>query len=68
MNNYPEDRIGLVIKSADSVAKCISIIRKYNPVSMSEIKTAMKATRLYSIVITPTTPAFEKYVVASMSL
>lgn len=43
MNNYPEDRIGLVIKSADSVAKCISIIRKYNPVSMSEIKTAIES-------------------------
>ncbi len=42
MNNYPEDRIGLVIKSADSVAKCISIIRKYNPISMSEIKTAIE--------------------------
>jgi len=43
MNNYPEDRIGLVIKSADSVAKCISIIRKYNPISMSEIKTAIES-------------------------
>ena len=42
MNNYPEDRIGLVIKSANSVAKCISIIRKYNLVSMSEIKTAIE--------------------------
>ncbi len=42
MNNYPEDRIGLVIKSADSVAKCISIIRKYNPISMFEIKTAIE--------------------------
>ena len=42
MYKYPEDRIGLVIKSADSVAKCISIIRKYNPVSMSEIKKAME--------------------------
>ncbi len=43
MNNYPEDRIGLVVKSADSVAKCISIIRKYNPISMSEIKTAIES-------------------------
>ncbi|MBR2750991.1 MAG: hypothetical protein IKD90_07660 [Clostridiales bacterium] len=43
MNNYPEDRIGLVIKSADSIAKCISIIRKYNPISISEIKTAIES-------------------------
>ncbi len=42
MDHYPEDRIGLVIISANSVAKCISIIRKYNPVSMSEIKTAIE--------------------------
>jgi len=42
MNSYPEDRIGLVIKSADSVAKCISIIRKYNPISMVEIKSAIE--------------------------
>ena len=43
MNNYPEDRIGLVIISAASVAKCISIIRKFNPISMSEIKTAIES-------------------------
>lgn len=38
MNQHPEDRIGLVIKSTNSIAKCISIIRKYNPISISEIK------------------------------
>lgn len=41
MNSYPLDRIGLVVNTTDSVAKCISIIRKYNPVSMSEIKNAI---------------------------
>ena len=41
MNSYPLDRIGLVVKSAGSVTKCISIIRKYNPSSMSEIKKAI---------------------------
>ena len=43
MNNYPEDRIGLVVKSANSVAKCISIIRKYNPISISSIKAAIES-------------------------
>ena len=33
-----DDNIGLVIVSYDSFAKCISVIRKYNPVSISEIK------------------------------
>ena len=42
MENYPENRIGLVVKSAGSIAKCISIIRKYNPISMAEIKTAIE--------------------------
>ena len=41
MSSYPLDRIGLVIKSTNSVAKCIAIIRKYNPISMAEIKKAM---------------------------
>lgn len=41
MNHYPDDRIGLVIQSTDSIAKCISIIRKYNPSSMSMIKKAI---------------------------
>lgn len=42
MNPYPLDRIGLVVKSTDSVAKCISIIRRYNPISMTEIKRAIE--------------------------
>ena len=42
MNSVMEDRIGLVIKSADSTAKLISIIRKYNPVSMAEIKKSIE--------------------------
>lgn len=41
MNTYPLDRIGLVVKSATSVANCISIIRKYNPISIADIKKAM---------------------------
>ena len=42
--NYPrEDRIGIVVKSTDSMAKCISIIRKYNPISMAEIKAAIES-------------------------
>ncbi len=41
MNNYMQDKIGLVVKSTDSIAKCISIIRKYNPVSIGEIKNAI---------------------------
>ncbi len=36
--DYQIGIIGLKIKSAGSVAKCIAIIRKYNPVSMGEIK------------------------------
>ena len=42
MEYYPENRIGLVVQSAGSIAKCISIIRKYNPISMAEIKTAIE--------------------------
>jgi len=34
--------IGLKIKSAGSIAKCIAIIRKYNPISMAEIKNAIE--------------------------
>ena len=41
MTLYPSDRIGLVVSSTNSVAKCIAIIRKYNPISISEIKTAI---------------------------
>ncbi len=43
MNNFMEDKIGLIIKSTESTAKCISIIRKYNPVSIGEIKGAIEA-------------------------
>ena len=43
MNSITEDRIGLVIKSTNSTAKCISIIRKYNPVSMGEIKSNLES-------------------------
>ena len=42
MNSYPLDRIGLVIRSTKSTAKCISIIRKYNPISMADIKKAIE--------------------------
>ena len=38
---YTPSEIGLKIKSVSSMAKCISIIRKYNPVSMSEIRGAI---------------------------
>jgi hypothetical protein len=38
MNKLSSDRIGIVVKSTDSPAKVISIVRKYNPVSMAEIK------------------------------
>ena len=42
MKSYPLDRIGLVIKSTNSAAKSISIIRKYNPISMADIKKAIE--------------------------
>ena len=38
---YTPSEIGLKIKSVSSMAKCISIIRKYTPVSMSEIRGAI---------------------------
>jgi hypothetical protein len=43
MSYTTDDKIGLVIKSAGSMAKCIQIIRKYNPISMAEIKNAIDA-------------------------
>ena len=46
MSNYPLDRIGLIVTSTKSIAKCIATIRKYNPISISEIKTAIE-TRQY---------------------
>ncbi|OQA25362.1 MAG: hypothetical protein BWY61_01019 [Firmicutes bacterium ADurb.Bin354] len=48
--------IGLKIKSAGSIAKCIAIIRKYNPISMAEIKNAIEKTIMCSpahISVTP---------------
>ena len=36
-----DNKIGLVIKSYKSIAKCISIVRKYKSVSMAEVKTAI---------------------------
>ena len=41
MDYFTDYRIGLVLKSYDSVAKCISIIRKYTPASIAEIKSAI---------------------------
>jgi hypothetical protein len=35
--------VGIKIKTTASIAKSISIIRKYNPVSMAEIKTAIES-------------------------
>ncbi len=39
---YKTGEVGLKIKSASSMAKCIAILRKYNPVSMAEIKNAIE--------------------------
>ena len=37
--DYPyDDRIGLIIKSYMSVAKCIAVVRKYNPLAIGEIR------------------------------
>lgn len=36
-------KIGLKVKTPTSMAKCISILRKYTPVSMSEIKSAIES-------------------------
>ena len=41
MDYFTDYRIGLVLKSYDSVAKCISIIRKHTPASIAEIKSAI---------------------------
>ena len=40
---FTPGNISIKIKSTSSMAKAISIIRKYNPVSMSEIKTAIES-------------------------
>lgn len=39
---YTPGYVCLKIKEYPSIAKCISILRKYNPVPMSEIKTAIE--------------------------
>ena len=41
MENNMLDKIGLIIRSCNSTAKCISIIRKYNKISMADIKNAI---------------------------
>ena len=43
MNYIVEDTIGLIIKQPCSVAKCVSILRKYNPLSISEYKNAIES-------------------------
>ena len=40
---YTVGVLGLKVKSAPSIAKCISIVRKYNPISMAEIKGAIES-------------------------
>ncbi len=40
---YTVGILGLKIKSTPSMAKCISIVRKYNPVSMADIKSFIES-------------------------
>ncbi len=40
---YTVGILGLKIKSTSSLAKCISIVRKYNPISMADIKSAIES-------------------------
>ena len=40
---FTPGKIGLKVKTPTSMAKCISILRKYNPASMSEIKNAIES-------------------------
>ena len=40
---YTVGILGLKIKSPTSMAKCISIVRKYNPISMTDIKNAIES-------------------------
>jgi len=40
---FKPGKIALKIISTPSMAKCISIIRKYNPISMGEIKKAIES-------------------------
>ena len=40
---YTVGILGLKIKSPSSMAKCISIVRKYNPISMADIKSAIES-------------------------
>lgn len=41
--NFTPGYVGIKIKATPSIATSISIIRKYNPVSMGEIKAAIEA-------------------------
>jgi len=45
MTYSTDDRIGLIIRSANSSAKCITIIRHYNPISIAEIRHAIDTGR-----------------------
>ncbi len=38
---FTPGKIGIKIKNTSSIAKTISVIRKYNPISMAEIKKAI---------------------------
>ena len=40
---YTVGTLGLKIKAPSSMAKCISIVRKYNPISIAEIKNAIES-------------------------
>lgn len=40
---YTVGTLGLKIKATSSMAKCISIVRKYNPISIAEIKNAIES-------------------------
>jgi hypothetical protein len=40
---YTVGILGLKIKSTSSMAKCISIVRKYNPISMADIKSTIES-------------------------
>ena len=41
--NFKPGEIGLIIRNVPSMAKCISIVRKYNAISMAEIKSTIES-------------------------
>jgi hypothetical protein len=43
MHYTDEDTIALIVKNPGNMAKCISILRKYNNASIAEIKTAINS-------------------------